>query len=65
VPRQPGRTPSQLAPSHQTTPPQKPEESYFTGLPRQERIVDVKQRSDGTLSLSFSDIVKSAEVRMC
>jgi hypothetical protein len=58
VSRQPGRASSQLTPTHQTTPPQKPEESYFTGLPRQQCIVDVEQRSDGTLSLSFSDIVK-------
>ena len=58
VPRQPGRTPAQLAPSHQTTPPQKPKESYFAGLSRQERIVDVEQRSDRPLCPSFSDIIE-------
>src|SRR5512147_451977 len=49
VPCQPGRTPAQLTPSHQTTSPQKPEESYFAGLSRQKRIVDVEQSSDGPL----------------
>jgi hypothetical protein len=39
-------------------PPQKPEESYLAGLSRQERVVDVEQRSDGPLCPSFRDIIK-------
>ena len=58
VPSQPGRTPAQLAPSHQATPPQKPEESYLAGLSRKERVVDVEQRSDGPLCPSFSDVIE-------
>ena len=58
MPRQPGHAPTQLAPSHQAAPPQKPEETYLAGLSRQERVVDVEQRSDGPLRPSFSDIIK-------
>jgi hypothetical protein len=42
VPRQPGGASAQLAPSHQTTLPQKSEELYLTSLSRHERIVDVE-----------------------
>ena len=58
MPDQPGRTPAQLAPSHQTAPPQKPEEAYLAGLSRQKRIVDVEQSSDRPLCRSLSDIIK-------
>lgn len=58
MPSQPGNRPAQLTPSHQAVPPQKPEEPYLAGLSRQERVVDVEQRSSSPLGLSFSDIVK-------
>jgi hypothetical protein len=57
VPCQPGNTPAQLAPSHQAASPQKSEESYLAGLSREERVVNVKQRSDGPLCPSFNDII--------
>ena len=58
VPREPGNTPAQLAPSHQSSPPQKPEESYLAGHSREERVVDVEQRSDGPLCPSFNGIIE-------
>ncbi len=58
MPRQPGHTPAQLAPTHQTAPPQVPKESYFTGHSWQKRVVDVEQCGDGHFAPPFSDIIK-------
>jgi hypothetical protein len=58
VPHQPSNTPAQFAPPYQASLPQKLEKSYFAGLSREERVVDVEQRSDGPLCRSFNDTIE-------
>ena len=58
MPRQPGNGSTQFAPSHQAAPPQKPKESYFAGLSRQERVVNVEQCRDGPLYPSLDGVIE-------